>query len=62
MIDSANKTSLITNYILNSNWQLYIIKYPNAGKEKVFIKVNPPVNIDCKDLLLKKSVLDLINV
>ncbi len=31
-----------------------IKKYPNAGKEKVFIRANHPTNQECKDLLLKK--------
>ncbi|MCZ2126738.1 MAG: ATP-binding protein [Anaerolineales bacterium] len=55
VIDSANETSLSAEYLLNSNGQLEIIKkYPNAGKEKVFIKANHPTNDHCKDLLLKK--------
>ena len=55
VIDSTNETNLIAEYLLNSNGQLEIIKkYPNAGKEKIFIKANHPINDDCKDLLLKK--------
>lgn len=55
VIDSTNKTKLSDEYLLNSNGHLEIIKkYPNAGKEKVFIKANHPTNSDCKDLLLKK--------
>lgn len=56
IIDSTNETTLATEYLLNSNSQLEIIKkYPNAGKEKVFVKANHPTNSKCKDLLYKKD-------
>ncbi|MDR0919758.1 MAG: ATP-binding protein [Oscillospiraceae bacterium] len=56
VIDSTNKTTLQEEYLLNSNNQLEIIKkYPNAGKEKVFIKANHPTNSNCNDLLQKKN-------
>lgn len=54
-IDTSNPTTLSEEYLLNSNGQLEIIKiYPNAGKEKVFIRANHPTYQDCNDLLLKK--------
>ncbi|MDR1848218.1 MAG: ATP-binding protein [Bacteroidales bacterium] len=54
VIDSTNKTTLKSEYLLNSNNQLEIIKkYPNAGKENVFVKANHPANTNCNDLLLK---------
>lgn len=59
VIDSTNETSLQAEYLINANTQLEIIKkFPNAGKEKVFIKALHPTNTLCKDLLLKKD-LDL---
>jgi predicted ATP-dependent endonuclease of OLD family len=56
VIDSTNETTLQSEYLLNSNNQLEIIKkYPNAGKEKVFVKANHPTSDNCKDLLSKKN-------
>jgi predicted ATP-dependent endonuclease of OLD family len=56
VIDSTNETNLQAEYLLNSNNQLEIIKkYPNAGKEKVFVKANHPTSENCKDLLQKKN-------
>ncbi len=56
IIDSTNETTLQDEYLLNSSNQLEIIKkYPNAGKEKVFVKANHPTNPLCRDLLLKKD-------
>lgn len=56
IIDTTNETTLQAEYLLNSNSQLEIIKkYPNAGKEKVFVKANHPTNDNCKDLLQKKN-------
>lgn len=56
VIDSTNETTLQAEYLLNSSNQLEIIKkYPNAGKEKVFVKANHPTNDNCKDLLQKKN-------
>ncbi len=61
-IDSTNPTTLDDEYLLNSENKLEIIKkYPNAGKEKVFIKANHPTNQNCHDLLLKK-IRDLQNI
>jgi predicted ATP-dependent endonuclease of OLD family len=56
VIDSTNETTLQAEYLLNSNEQLEIIKrYPNAGKEKIFVKANHPTSDHCKDLLSKKN-------
>lgn len=55
IIDSTNSTTLKDEYLLNSDGYLEIIKkYPNAGKEKVFIKAMHPTNPHCSDLLSKK--------
>lgn len=56
VIDSTNKTTLQQEYLLTSAGTLHIIKkYPNAGKEKIYIKANHPANPECKDLLQKKN-------
>jgi len=56
IIDSTNETTLQDEYLLNSHNQLEIIKkYPNAGKEKIFVKANHPTNKECNDLLQKKD-------
>lgn len=55
LIDAMNETTLSDEYLLSAEGTLKIIKrYPGAGKEKIFIRANHPVNIECKDLLLKK--------
>jgi predicted ATP-dependent endonuclease of OLD family/succinate dehydrogenase flavin-adding protein (antitoxin of CptAB toxin-antitoxin module) len=55
-IDATNPTTLESEYLLKSDNTLEIVKkYPNAGKEKVFIKANHPTNAFCSDLLLKKN-------
>ena len=55
VIDSTNSSSLQSEYLLNSNGDLEILKkFPNAGKEKVFIRAFHPTNNECNDLLLKK--------
>ncbi len=55
-IDSTNPTSLAEEYLLQTDGSLEIIKrYPNAGKEQVFIKSYHPTNSNCSDLLLKKN-------
>ena len=57
-IDSTNPTTLAEEYLLNSEGCLEIIKkYPNAGKEKVFIKASHPTSIICQDLLQKKILV-----
>lgn len=56
ILDVSNKTQLSTEYLLNSDNDLEIIKrYANAGKEKVYIKANHPQKDECSDLLLKKN-------
>lgn len=56
VIDSTNRTTLESEYLLSTTGDLEIIKrYPNAGKEKIFIRANHPTNPQCKDLLLKKN-------
>ena len=55
-IDTTNPTSLEDEYLLNQDGKLTIIKkYPNAGKEKVFVKAFHPTNDACAGLLLKKQ-------
>ena len=55
-IDSTNPTSLADEYLVQGDGSLEIVKkYPNVGKEKVFIKANHPTNSNCSDLLLKKN-------
>lgn len=55
-IDATNPTSLADEHLLNQEGCLEIIKkYPNAGKEKVFINAYHPTNPACTGLLLKKN-------
>lgn len=55
VIDSSNETTLQEEYLLSPEGTLRVIKrYPAAGKEKVFIRAQHPVNPGCKDLLHKK--------
>jgi len=55
-IDATNATSLADEYLLTQDGRLEITKkYPNAGKEKIFIKAYHPTNPDCAGLLLKKN-------
>jgi len=55
-IDATNPTKLEDEYLLLNDGTLEIIKkYPNAGKEKIFIKAYHPTNPSCKDLLLLKN-------
>ncbi len=56
VIDSTNETTLQNEHLLNRNNNLEIIKkYPNAGKEKVFVKAFHPNNSHCRDLLKKTN-------
>lgn len=56
IIDATNQTTLHEEYLLTRAGTLHVVKrYQNAGKEKVFIKANHPVNPECADLLLKKN-------
>ncbi len=55
-IDATNPTTLEDEYLLNREGKLEIIKkYPNGGKEKVFVKAYHPTNPECSDLHLKKQ-------
>ena len=55
-IDATNPTTLQSEYLLNRDGKLEIYKkYPNAGKEKIFVKAFHPTNAACSDLLLKKQ-------
>jgi len=56
VIDASNETTLVDEYLLNSEGKLEIIKkYINGGSEKVFIKASHPNNTNTKDLLQKKQ-------
>jgi len=55
-IDATNPTTLNAEYLLNRDGKLEILKkYPNAGKEKIFVKAFHPTNNGCSELLLKKQ-------
>lgn len=55
-IDTTNPTSLQDEFLLNREEKLEIIKkFPNAAKEKVFVRAFHPTNEKCSDLLLKKQ-------
>src|SRR5690554_622553 len=55
-IDTTNPTRLEDEHLLNQEGKLVVIKrYPNAGKEKVFVKAYHPTNASCSELLLKKQ-------
>lgn len=57
VLDATNQTTLKDEYLLTQGGTLKIVKrYPNGGKEKVFIAALHPTNPACKDLLLKKNV------
>ena len=56
VIDATNQTTLQNEHLLNQDGNLEIIKkYPNAGKEKVFVKTFHPNHPDCRDLLKKTN-------
>lgn len=56
IIDSSSKTTLASEYLLNDNNKLEVIKrFNNGGSPKIFIKALHPTNSYCKDLLLKKN-------
>jgi len=47
-IDATNPTRLEDEYLLDQEGKLAVIKkYPNAGKEKVFVKAFHPTNASC---------------
>ena len=55
-IDATNPTTLKNEYLLNRDEKLEIHKqYPNAGREKIFVKALHPTNSACSNLLLKKQ-------
>lgn len=55
-IDATNPTNLNDEHLLNREGKLEITKkYPNAGKEKIFVNAFHPTNEGCADLLLKKQ-------
>ena len=55
-IDATNPTTLSNEHLLLADGCLEVIKkYPNAGKEKIFLRANHPTNPDCSELLLKKN-------
>lgn len=55
-IDATNPTVLADEFLLNKDRYLEIIKkYPNAGKEKIYLRAYHPTNPACADLLLKKN-------
>lgn len=56
VIDATNETTLLNEYLLNSEGYLEIVKkYLNGGSAKVFIRALHPTNPECADLLLKKD-------
>jgi predicted ATP-dependent endonuclease of OLD family len=56
IIDATNETTLKDEFLLNTEGLLEVIKkYPNGGKERVFIKAMHPSNPNCSNLLLKKN-------
>lgn len=56
VIDATNATTLADEHLLTNAGTLKVIKrFPNAGKEKVFISAFHPTAPGCADLLLKKN-------
>lgn len=56
IIDSAVQTTLASEYMLNSDGFLEVVKkYKSGGKASVYIRAEHPTNADCNDLLLKKN-------
>ena len=57
ILDSTYETRVLDEKILTAEGRLCIVKkYPNAGKEKVFIRAFHPNNPACSDLYSKKSI------
>jgi predicted ATP-dependent endonuclease of OLD family len=55
-IDATNPTTLGDEYLLNRHGKLEIVKkYPNGGKERIFVKAFHPTNTACSGLLLMKQ-------
>lgn len=55
IIDSKVQTDLGSEYMINADKNLEIIKKFKASKPAVFIKALHPTNPECCDLLLKKE-------
>lgn len=56
VIDSTSTTTLESEYLLNAEKKLEIIKkFHNGGSPKTFIRALHPKNPNCTDLLLKKN-------
>lgn len=56
VIDSDVETTLVDEYMLNSDGLLEIVKkYKSGGKPSVYIRANHPTNIECNNLLQKKN-------
>ncbi|MGF1453574.1 MAG: AAA family ATPase, partial [Opitutales bacterium] len=56
VIDATNSTTLRGEHLLTTDGTLLVVKrFPNAGKERVFIRANHPTAPICKDLLQKKK-------
>lgn len=55
VIDSANRTTLESEYLTTSRGTLQVIKrFSQSGKERVFIRANHPTADGCRDLHQKK--------
>lgn len=56
IIDSDVHTTLESEYMLNSDNLLEVIKkYKGGGKASVFIRAKHPTNTECEELLIKKN-------
>ena len=56
IIDTTFQTTLASEYMLNANDLLEVVKkYKNGGKPSVFIRAVHPTNTECKELLLMKN-------
>lgn len=56
IIDASNETELTEEYLVNRLGELEVIKrFPNAGREKVFLNCYHPSNTECSNLHLKKD-------
>lgn len=56
IIDSTVQTTLASEYMLNEDGFLEVVKkYKSGGKASVFIRAKHPTNPDCKELLHKKN-------
>lgn len=56
IIDSTVQTALASEYMLNSDGLLEVVKkYKSGGKASIFIRAEHPTNGECKDLLIFKK-------